>query len=151
MEVDMTTLRDLLSKHGVECLDLLLIDVEGAELRVLQGFPWEIVSVARIFCELHPYAWRDFGYCSRQVKAFLTEHGLACTDIFFQEYDFPDGLMARTTLAQRYTRPLSEAAGRRRQMRFVFVDRRATGHLGPDESCCDGTVARGDRDVLPLG
>ena len=55
-EVEVWTLADLLDKHGIQHVDVLLIDVEGAELPVLRGFCWESATVGRVFCELHPYA-----------------------------------------------------------------------------------------------
>ena len=76
------SLRSLLKRHGVERVDLLLVDVEGAELPVLRGFPWETVAVERIFCELHPYAWRDFEYAASDLDVFFAEHGYVPIDMF---------------------------------------------------------------------
>jgi FkbM family methyltransferase len=53
-QVPMVTLQSVLTKEGITCVDVLLVDCEGAELPVLRSFPWEDVSVNRIYCEMHP-------------------------------------------------------------------------------------------------
>jgi len=63
-----------------------MIDVEGAELLVLRGFPWQSVRVEKILCELHPYAWKEFGYNIDDMKQFLISHGYRCFDMYFIEY-----------------------------------------------------------------
>ena len=84
--VEVITLAGLLEKYAIYHLDLLIIDVEGAELPVLRGFPWRSVSVDRIFCELHPYAWKDFGYSKEDMRQFLVSHGYHCFDMYFREH-----------------------------------------------------------------
>ena len=84
--VDVTTMEQLLKKHAINYMDLLIIDVEGAELLVLRGFPWRLVNVGKIFCELHPYAWKDFGYSGVEMSNFLSEHNYRCFDMFLQEH-----------------------------------------------------------------
>ncbi len=37
--VDIVTLESIIHEYGIEKIDLLMIDVEGAELPVLKGFP----------------------------------------------------------------------------------------------------------------
>ncbi|GBC62210.1 hypothetical protein DENIS_3179 [Desulfonema ishimotonii] len=84
--VQITTLAEVMHKYNESRADLLIIDVEGAELPVLKGFPWEKFRPGKIFCELHPYAWKDFGYKGEDMKAFVREHGFRCIDVYFQEY-----------------------------------------------------------------
>jgi len=84
--VQVTTLTDLLSAYGVKRVHLLMIDVEGAELRVLQGFPWDTVGLEHIYCELHPYAWKHFGYNGEDVHEFLIKHNYRCLDMYFEEH-----------------------------------------------------------------
>ena len=91
-QVPVTTLADILTELSLQTVDVLMIDVEGAELLVLRGFPWGRVSVGAIFCELHPYAWRDFGYAAEDLSRFLDEHGYVCQDMYLKRYaKFPDG------------------------------------------------------------
>lgn len=85
--VEVTTMDQLLKKHVIKYVDLLMIDVEGAELLVLRGFPWQTVKVGKIFCELHPYAWKEFGHNRDEIKKFLMSHGYLCFDMYFQEHE----------------------------------------------------------------
>ena len=84
--VEVITMKWLLDKHQLRSVDLLIIDVEGAELLVLKGFPWQSVSVEKIFCELHPYAWKDFGYSGRDISDFLNTHDYRCIDMYLKEH-----------------------------------------------------------------
>jgi len=89
--VTVKTLARIRSEQRLPMVDLLLIDVEGAELPVLRGFPWNEMPLPKIFCELHPYAWPDFGYTPEDFSAFLTGKGLRCIDMYFTEHrTFPD-------------------------------------------------------------
>jgi hypothetical protein len=63
-----------------------MIDVEGAELHVLRGFPWGDVPVAMALCELHPYAWKHFGYGAEEMKGFVRARGMRCLDMFLREH-----------------------------------------------------------------
>jgi FkbM family methyltransferase len=85
------TLEELLSRRSIHRLDLLLIDVEGAELLVLRGFPWGSVGIGRLYCELHPYAWDRFGYGASDFERFLVEHELKCYDMFLREHSRFEG------------------------------------------------------------
>ena len=90
---EVTTLRDLMRKHHIENVDLLIIDVEGGELLVLKGFPWESAKVDKIFCELHPYAWNNFGYSGEDLRRFLKDHGYRCLDMYLKEHKIFDNSM----------------------------------------------------------
>jgi FkbM family methyltransferase len=85
------TLEELLSRRSIRRLDLLLIDVEGAELLVLRGFPWGSVGIGRIFCELHPYAWERFGYSASDFERFLVDHQLRPYDMYMREHSRFEG------------------------------------------------------------
>jgi len=87
LEVKGEPLSDVLRRHGVSHVDLLIIDVEGAELPVLLSFPWASVTLDRVFCELHPNEWAHFGYSPAEFQAFLRERDFRCVDMYFQEYD----------------------------------------------------------------
>jgi len=89
-QVPMVTLQSVLTKEGITCVDVLLVDCEGAELPVLRSFPWEDIPVGRIYCEMHPYAWRQFGYGALEMKEFLQSHGLIAVDTYLDPLaDFP--------------------------------------------------------------
>lgn len=69
----------------IKHIDILIIDVEGAELPVLRGFPWERIDVSYIFCEFHPYAWKDFEYTADDMTAFLKLRGFQAFDMFQED------------------------------------------------------------------
>jgi FkbM family methyltransferase len=90
-KIKVETLRDILARFHLTNVDLLLVDVEGEELPVLRGFPWETMQPAMIFCELHPYNWPMFGYAGQDVSDFLQEHQYRCLDMYLQEHSRFDG------------------------------------------------------------
>jgi len=91
VRVSVTTLRHILARYAMQRVDLLLVDVEGAELPVLKGFPWGDAELDWVLCEMHPYAWAQFGYDGRAMAAFLQERGYRCIDTYLKEHtDFPD-------------------------------------------------------------
>lgn len=92
VSVDVITLKMLMEKHNISHVDVLQIDVEGAEIPVLNGFSWGNASVGKIYCELHPYAWPDFGYSGSDVQQFLSEHGFRCFDMYLEEHKAFDDL-----------------------------------------------------------
>lgn len=84
--VEAATLRELLSRGGFDRVDLLIVDVEGAELPVLRGFPWGETGIGRIFCELHPYAWKEHGYGAGEMAGFLEERNFRALDMYLNEH-----------------------------------------------------------------
>ena len=61
IKVPVVTLDAYLSTHELPNLRCVKIDAEGAEIRILRGAKRVLESDATIVCELHPYAWPDFG------------------------------------------------------------------------------------------
>lgn len=93
VEITVTTIGHLLTKHNIKSVDLMMIDVEGAELAVLQGVPWDTISNPKIFCEMHPYVWKDFNYTGKDIGRYIEGIGYQCLDMYFQEHnDFPESL-----------------------------------------------------------
>ncbi len=60
-EVPVVSLDDYLSSRQINEPRWVKIDTEGAEIRILKGAPKLLASRAGIVCELHPYAWPEFG------------------------------------------------------------------------------------------
>jgi FkbM family methyltransferase len=79
-------LKTILQELQIQHVDLLLIDVEGAELPVLESLDWDATAVSRIFCEMHPYRWNDFGYNGKAMTQFLAKRRLRCFDMYLHEY-----------------------------------------------------------------
>ena len=90
-KIKVETLRDILAQFQLNKVDLLLVDVEGSELPILKGFPWETMQPSMIFCELHPYNWTMFGYDGPDMTRFLQEHRYRCLDMYLQEHSRFDG------------------------------------------------------------
>lgn len=51
------------------------IDAEGAEIKILRGATALLESDAAILCELHPYAWPQFGDKFSELKEILARSG----------------------------------------------------------------------------
>jgi hypothetical protein len=64
-----------LSKRGLAVPRCIKIDAEGAEIRILKGAKRVLASDAGIVCELHPYAWPEFGNALSELKDLATSAG----------------------------------------------------------------------------
>jgi len=71
--VEIVSLDGIVDTFHVPPIDLLKIDVEGAELDVLQGATQTIPSVRRMIVEYHSSALRD------EALHILTNAGFTCT------------------------------------------------------------------------
>ena len=100
--VQCETIAQVCRRHSLDRIDLLIIDTEGAELPILRGIDWQATGVDKIFCELHPYNWKQFGYGGEDFKAFLQQHRLRCIDMYLRELtDFSDEQYVGPTLLIR--------------------------------------------------
>lgn len=90
VEVQGVPLAELLRKHGFPRVDLLVLDVEGAEIAALRSYPWETTPLGHAFVELHPYAWDAAGLCGEDLACLLRARRLRCLDMYFEEHtSFP--------------------------------------------------------------
>ncbi len=97
--VDALPLSNLLRKYSIADVDVMIIDVEGAELNVLRSIIWGQCRFGRIFCELHPYNWKHFGYSESDMVNFLTQHRFRCFDMYLREHsEFTSGAYIGPTL-----------------------------------------------------
>jgi len=85
-KVEAMPLSSLLNKYSLAAVDLLIIDVEGAELNVLRSINWKECRFGKIFCELHPYNWKHFGYTGIDMTEFLKRHNFRCFDMYLREH-----------------------------------------------------------------
>ncbi len=73
-KVNVTTLEAALSDHGLahKRINLLKIDTEGYDLRVLQGYPWSTSDPPDvILCEFEDAKTLPLGYCLSDMVNFL--------------------------------------------------------------------------------
>jgi hypothetical protein len=75
--VKLTTVDSLLSTARVGRVDLLKIDVEGAELEVLRGMTRVLAAepVPAMIIECCPFTLEAFGHTAAELVSFLEEHG----------------------------------------------------------------------------
>jgi len=76
-EIAARPLDDVLDEAGVEQVDLLKMDIEGAEASALEGLARRLGGgrVTRILLELHEYHLRDLGRSAAEVVRSLGAHG----------------------------------------------------------------------------
>ncbi len=85
-EVKAMPLSSLFKKYSLTAVDIMIIDVEGAELNVLRSIDWKKCRFARIFCELQPYNWKHFGYSGIEMSEFLKQHKFRCFEMYLLEH-----------------------------------------------------------------
>lgn len=81
------SLLDRFQLNGVD-FQLLNIDVQGAELRVLQGAERTLASVAAVIVEVHVIDLYDGGASEAELDEFLKQRGFERADVIYHElYD----------------------------------------------------------------
>ena len=73
--VPLVTLDSYIADNGLAVPRWVKIDPEGAEIRILKGAPRLLASDAGILCELHPYAWPEFGNSFAELKDIVAASG----------------------------------------------------------------------------
>jgi hypothetical protein len=68
IRVSIVTLDSYLSEYNLPEPRCVKIDAEGAEIRILKGAKKVLASNADFVCELHPYAWPEFGNTFGELK-----------------------------------------------------------------------------------
>jgi FkbM family methyltransferase len=79
-DVATTSVEEVRTRRGIKTVDVVKIDVEGAELRVLKGMAAGLATAAysRILLELH-VGFEDFDYTS--IRGLLQSHGYLASRI----------------------------------------------------------------------
>lgn len=75
IRVSTVTLDAYLSEHRLPVPRCIKIDAEGAEIRILKGAKQILESGAEVVCELHPYAWPEFGSTLADLKQMAAAAG----------------------------------------------------------------------------
>jgi len=73
--VPLVTLDGYLRDNGLPPPRLVKIDAEGAEIRIVKGAPELLAGNAEIVCELHPYAWEEFGNSFEELMVLVRNAG----------------------------------------------------------------------------
>ncbi len=71
--ISMVRLDDYLARNKLDFPDWVKIDTEGAEVNVLRGARNLLKSKATMLCELHPYAWAEFGTSFDEFLTIIRE------------------------------------------------------------------------------
>lgn len=75
IRVPVVTLDSYLSECNLSQPRCVKIDAEGAEIRILRGAKQVLASNADVVCELHPYAWLEFGNTFAELKDLAAAAG----------------------------------------------------------------------------
>jgi len=75
IRVRTTRLDTYLAQNKIPTPTWVKIDAEGAEIRILQGGASLLRGPTRITCELHPYAWEEFGNKFAELKHLVSSSG----------------------------------------------------------------------------
>jgi len=77
LKVSVATLDAYLRQHGIERVDFIKMDVEGAEREVLRGAEQQLSQLPRpvMLCEVQDIRTEPFGYRAEDVLAFLWHKG----------------------------------------------------------------------------
>jgi FkbM family methyltransferase len=75
IQVPVVTLDFYLLERNLPEVRCVKIDAEGAEIRILKGAKRILLSNADFVCELHPYAWPEFGNTLAELKDLATAAG----------------------------------------------------------------------------
>jgi FkbM family methyltransferase len=75
IRVPTITLDSYLAEHGLGDPRCVKIDAEGAEILILKGARGVLASAADVICELHPYAWPEFGNTLDELKQLAAAAG----------------------------------------------------------------------------
>jgi FkbM family methyltransferase len=74
ISVSTITLDRYLAEHSLSPR-VVKIDAEGAEIRILNGASRLLATNAAILCELHPYAWAEFGNSLAELESLVAGAG----------------------------------------------------------------------------
>ncbi len=75
VRVQTETLDGYLARTNTSTPSWVKIDAEGAEIRILQGAVGLLAGSANVICELHPYAWTEFGTTFEELETLVASAG----------------------------------------------------------------------------
>ncbi len=75
LEIDVFRGETLVEDGTFPLPDVLKIDVEGAELQVLEGFGERLSDIRAVYAELHHELSADYGTSTENIETYLRDHG----------------------------------------------------------------------------
>ena len=80
------------SKEGIDNIELVKFDVQGAELNVLRGMKSTLESQhPALLIEVHPQGLKNFGFSAPDIIALLTELDYRIEPVDKRKIDFSRG------------------------------------------------------------
>jgi len=101
--VPLITLDAYVAQNGLPTPQWIKIDTEGAEIRILKGATKLLAGDTEIVCELHPYAWKEFGNSFAELMALIAASGRHMRYID-QDVEVGESVRYGTVLLERSTR-----------------------------------------------
>lgn len=88
VSVPLVSLDRILSDRGIECLDLLKLDIEGAEFEVIENLsPKSLKNIAQITVEFHDFLPQySKGRRYQRAREKLTQTGFLCCPMSFRTH-----------------------------------------------------------------
>jgi FkbM family methyltransferase len=102
IRVPTVTLDAYLLEHRLPAPRCVKIDAEGAEIRILKGAKQILASSAYVVCELHPYAWPEFGSTLTELKELTAGSGRRVRYLD-QDAEIGDHVEYGTVMLERYS------------------------------------------------
>lgn len=102
IRVPLVTFDSYLAGHQLPEPRCVKIDAEGAEIRILKGATRVLSTNADIVCELHPYAWPEFGNTLAELKGLAAASGRRIRYLD-QGTEMGDQTVYGTVLLERYS------------------------------------------------
>jgi FkbM family methyltransferase len=102
IRVPVVTLDSYFSEHPLPEPRCVKIDAEGAEIRILKGARKLLSSKAEVVCELHPYAWPEFGNTLAELKDLAAATGRRIRYLD-QNTEIGEQVQYGTVLLERYS------------------------------------------------
>ncbi len=113
-EVETGTIDNVLDEHDVEQVDLLKMDIEGAEDLALQGMIEGLSThkYRRILLELHPALLAERGRTTVEIERMLTDAGYTGWHLDFSSAANRRAAYTRRVNVREFLRPISESNAR---------------------------------------
>jgi len=94
------TLEDFLKENKIHKIDLLKVDIEGAEIEMFENISYDVLeNIDQITVEFHDFLWPELKFRVENIKRRLSENGFYCIPFTF--FNNGDVLFIRRELISR--------------------------------------------------